>query len=318
MQRYIIRRLLLFIPSLLLASIIMFSILRVIPGDVATAMLGGGESGGYSEAQLQKVREMLGLSDPLIVQYLKWMKEVLTGSLGHSVYTGQPVVEIVAADLPTTVQLSLYVVALSVLVSIPLGVLAALLHNRWPDYAIRSITILGLAMPNFWVALLVIMFLVLVFNWVPPLIYRHLWQSPGDHLSLMVWPALVLAWGYSSYLVRMTRASLLEVLTQDYIRTAHSKGLPAARVIINHALRNALIPVVTLGGLYVGTILSGSVILEVIFGIPGIGSELVLAVEHRDYPIVQALGLLFVTVMLTMNLVVDITYSWLDPRIKYN
>lgn len=318
MQRYVIRRFLLFIPSLFVAATLLFIVMRILPGDVAIAILGGGdESASLRIEDLEKIRDTLGLNDNIAVQYGRWLREVVTGRFGQSIDTGDTVRSIVAERLPATLQLSIYVLVLSAVISIPLGVVAGLYNERWPDYIIRLVTILGLAVPNFWVALLVILGLVVYFNWVPPIIYQDIWVSPGEHLSLMVWPTLVLTWGYSSFLIRMTRSTLLEVLREDYIRTAHSKGLSTTVVLWRHALRNALLPVVTLGGAYLASLLNGTVILESIFGIPGIGREIVEAVRNRDYPVAQGLGLLFIFMMLSVNLFVDLLYAWIDPRIKY-
>lgn len=318
MSKYVVRRLMWYIPSLFMASILVFVVIRILPGDVAMAILGGEEGRSTSnQAEVDRLRESLGLNDPLYVQYGRWVGGAVKGDFGTSLKNNTGVMTIIAKRMPATLQFAGYVLLVSVLVSVPLGVIAGLMHNKWPDYAVRTITIMGLAMPHFWLALLLILLLVLFFNWVPPLRYQHLWQDPRSHASLMVWPVLIQAWGYSSYLARMTRSTLLEVMGHDYIRTAYSKGLSHSTVVIRHALKNSLLPVVTLGGVYLGTVLSGTVILESIFGIPGIGRELVEAVRGRDYPVIQGLAMLFITIMLTVNLVVDLLYARLDPRVTY-
>jgi peptide/nickel transport system permease protein len=319
MQKYVARRLFLFLPSLFLAATVLFLVMRVLPGDVAIAILGGGDEGSsFRMADVEKIRETLGLNDNILIQYGRWLKQVFSGRFGESIASGDTVRSIIAKRLPATLQLSIYVLVISAFISIPLGVAAGLFHDQWPDYLIRSVTILGLSMPNFWVALLVILGLVIYFDWVPPIIYQDIWESPKEHLTLMIWPALVLSWGYSSFLIRMTRSTFLEVLREDYIRTAQSKGLSTRVILERHALRNALLPVVTLGGAYLANLLNGTVILESIFGIPGIGREIVDAVRNRDYPVAQGLGLLFIFIMLTVNLLVDLLYAWIDPRIKYS
>ena len=216
-----------------------------------------------------------------------------------------------------TLQLALYTVLISLL-AIPLGILAALNRDRWPDYVIRVTTIAGHAMPNFWIALVLLLVLVLYFSWTPPLIYDNFWENPGLHMQKMVWPALTLAWGYSSYVTRVVRSNVLEVMPQDYIRTARSKGLSSSIVVSRHVLRNALIPVITLAGLQLAALLSGTVILESIFGLPGIGQGIVMGAQTRDYPVVQSLAMLLVFLMLSVNLVVDLVYGLIDPRISYS
>jgi peptide/nickel transport system permease protein len=216
-----------------------------------------------------------------------------------------------------TIQLALLTLAISLTVSIPLGIMAALHQDRPLDYAIRSVSILGLAMPNFWLALLVILGLAMIFTWGPPVIYRNFWQSPSTNFQIMIWPALVVSWGFSSYLIRVTRSTMLEVLRQDYIRTALSKGLEGRTVVTRHALRNALIPVVTLIGTHIDVLLGGSVILENVFGVPGVGQGIVDGASMRDYPVILSLAMILVFIALLVNLLVDLAYVLIDPRISY-
>ena len=318
MQQYLARRLLLFIPTLLLASLGIFAIMRVLPGDVAMMIIGGDESGPMAVDLLDKINEELGLADPLPVQYGKWAWSMVNGRFGgNSLLDGEPIATTISSRLPITLQLTVYTMVIAWIFSVPMGVLAAVYQNRWPDYVVRVVTLLGHAMPNFWVALILILVMLVFFSWTPPLFYTDVWEDPWNHIQKLIWPALVLAWGYSSYLTRVTRSSMLEVLRQDYVRTARSKGLAEQIVVYRHALRNAFIPVVTLGGLQLVSLLSGTVILESIFSIPGIGQAIVIAATQRDYPVIQSLTMLLVFMMLTLHIIVDVVYGIVDPRIKF-
>ncbi|MSQ28153.1 MAG: ABC transporter permease [Dehalococcoidia bacterium] len=321
MRQYVTRRLLLFVPTLLLASIGIFLMMRVIPGDVAQVILGGDRGGDAagSQEQLESLRRELGLSDPLPVQYAAWAWSMVNGEFGGKSLIGRdPLSEIIARRWPVTFQTAFYAIILAVVVSIPFGVIAAVRQDAWPDYLVRLMTISGTAVPNFWLALVAILVLAVAFEWTPPLRYVSLWQNPFDHLQKVALPVLVLSWGLSSNITRITRSSMLEVMRQDYIRTARSKGLQEQGVLWRHALRNALIPVITLSGLQLAGLLSGTVILENIFGLPGIGQGIVLAAMQRDLPVVQSLAMILVFTMLCLNLVIDLMYSAIDPRIKYS
>ena len=318
MQRYLIRRLVLFFPTLFIASFIIFGVMRMLPGDVARVILGGDDV-AVSERAVQRLREQLGLNDPLYKQYGDWMSSMLSGGFGgESLKDREPIADIVKRRFPITLQLTIYTMLVALIIAVPAGVVAAVTQDRWPDYIIRVVTILGLALPNFWVALLVVLFLVLWFNWSPPVIYANLWDDPWTHFRIVVWPVLILSWGYAAWVIRLTRSSMLEVLRQDYIRTAQSKGLAQHVVLWRHALRNALLPVTTLAGLYLGSLLGGTVILERIFGIPGLGQGIVVAAADRDYPVIQSLVMLLVFTMLAVNLLIDLLYVVIDPRISYS
>jgi peptide/nickel transport system permease protein len=320
MRQYLARRLLLFIPTLFLASLGIFTAMRVIPGDVAVIILAGEESiDMVSQEQFDNLRRELGLSDPLPLQYGKWVWSMVNGEFGgRSLLDKEPMSEVVVRRGLVTLQLAFYTIVLSMVAAVPLGVIAAVKQDKWPDYAIRIFTITGHALPNFWLALLTLLFLVLYFHWSPPLRYQPFWDSPWNHFQKVIWPVLILSWGYSSNITRIARSSMLEVLRQDYIRTARSKGLRNSIVLWRHALRNAIIPVVTLGGLLVGGLLSGTVILEAIFGLPGIGQGIVQSATLRDYPVIQSLAMLLVVIMLSLNLLIDIIYAYIDPRITYS
>ena len=320
MREYLTRRMLLFLPTLFLASLLIFGAMRVIPGDVATVILSDDESPDLvTREQYRALREKLGLNEPLYVQYGTWVWSMVNGEFGgKSIINDEPISGMVARRVLVTVQLALYTIVLSIGISIPLGILAAIKQDKWPDYLVRIMTISGHALPNFWVALMLILILVLYFQWSPPLRYKALWDDPVAHFQKIIWPVLILAWGYSAFLTRITRSNILEVLRQDYIRTARSKGLREMVVFGRHALRNALIPVLTVAGFYLGALLSGTVILEALFGLPGMGDGIVSGALQRDYPVIQRLTMLMVFLMLVVNLIVDILYVLIDPRISYS
>ena len=318
MQQYLFRRLLLFAPTLVIASLAIFVIMRLLPGDVALIILGGDASSPNALQQVEAYREALGLRDPFVVQYGRWLWSMVVGSFGGaSLVDHEALTAIIGRRLPVTVQLSCYAIILSMVVAIPLGILAALRQDRWPDYLVRVVTIAGNAVPHFWLALVVLLVLSVNFNWAPPVFYKNLWEDPGSHFQKAFWPTVILAWGFSANVARVTRASMLEVLRQDYVRTALAKGLAGGAVVWRHALRNALMPVLTLSGLQLAGLLGGTVILESIFGMPGVGQGIVLAANSRDYPVIQSLVMLLVFMMLALNLAIDIAYAAIDPRIHY-
>ncbi|MBI2205065.1 MAG: ABC transporter permease [Candidatus Rokubacteria bacterium] len=319
MRVYIAKRVLLFVPTLAIASALVFLVMRVLPGDVALAILVSRETPGVvaNEDDITRLRAQLGLADPLPVQYLTWVRSLATGNAGLSLYTRRPVAELIGERLPVTLHLAVYTVLISLFVSIPLGALAAVRQDRWPDYVVRAGTILGLATPGFWIGLIVLLLLVLLFRWVPSPVYYHVWEDARENVSLLVFPAVILAWRFSSYQARMVRANLLEVLRQDYIRTAYSKGLAEPIVVLRHALRNAMLPVLTLIGGELTALMSGTVILENVFNVPGLGDALINAMRQRDYPVVENLLMFYMTFTLTINLVIDLVYAVINPRIRY-
>ncbi len=319
MTEYLTRRLLLFIPTLVLGSLAIFALMRVLPGDVALIIVGGEGTDPGAAQQLDRIREQLGLKDPLPIQYAHWLWAMLDGEFGgKSLVSQEPLASIIGRRLPVTLLLACYAISISIIISIPMGIIAAVHQNRWPDYLVRIITIAGNAIPNFWLGLVVLLALVVFFTWGPPVYYKGPLEDPATHFQKAIWPALVLAWGFSANITRVTRASMLEVLRQDYVRTARSKGLAESRVLWQHALRNALIPVVTLAGLQLAGLLSGAVVLEAIFGMPGVGEGILLAIRSRDYPVVQSLAMLLVFLMLSLNLLTDFLYAFIDPRISYS
>jgi peptide/nickel transport system permease protein len=317
-QQYILRRLVLFIPTLLLASLAIFLIMRALPGDVALIILGGDANTPAAQEQVEAYRVALGLRDPLPVQYGRWLWTLVDGEFGgRSLADREQISTILARRVPVTLQLALYALVLSMAVSVPLGVIAAVYQDRWPDYLVRVTTITGQSLPNFWIALVILLVLSVQFSWSPPVFYKNLWEDPGVHLQKAIWPALVLAWGFSANITRITRSNMLEVLRQDFVRTARAKGLVERVVVSKHALQNAMLPVLTLSGLQFAGLLGGTVILESIFGLPGIGQGIVLAANTRDYPVIQTLAMLLVLMMLCLNLLIDLAYAVIDPRISY-
>lgn len=319
MGRYTLRRLLATIPTLLLLSIFVFGIMRVMPGDVATLILGGPDSDqSFTPEQVEAVREDLGLNDPLPVQYGRWMVDLVANGGGESLWTGQPVYEELRARMPLTAQLTLGAIVIAHVFAIPAGLVSALRQNSLADHSVRLFSIVGLAVPNFWLGILIITLLVNVFTWSVPLGYVSPFEDPWRNFQQVIFPALVLGTALSATLARMTRATVLEVLREDYVRTARSKGLRENRIVVRHILRNAMLPVMTLSALQVGALLSGTVITESVFALPGIGRYLVDAIFRRDYIVVQTIVLWLGVLYILINLVTDLAYGLVDPRIRYS
>lgn len=317
MRQYIIRRLLMFIPALIGVSLIIFGILRVIPGDVAMVILGAGGEGQITEEALKALRHELGLDRPLHIQYLDWLWGILRFDAGNSLYTGKPVFEEIARRFPLTFQLALMTTIFALSIAIPIGVLSALQRDTPLDWIFRVVTVGGIAMPTFWVGTLIILFMVLWFHWMPPLGFAGLFDDPSKNLQQLIWPAMAMGYHHAAIDSRMTRSCMLEVLRQDYIRTAWSKGLRERIVVIRHALKNALLPVVTAAGVHIAVTLGGTVVMETVFVLPGMGSNLVDSIYRRDYPMIQTIIVLFSFIVMLVNLIVDLFYAWLDPRIRY-
>ncbi|TMC57743.1 MAG: ABC transporter permease [Chloroflexi bacterium] len=314
MHRYILRRLLLMIPTLLGVTLLVFGMLRLLPGDAVTMMIQ--DYSGYA-SDLDSLREKLGLNRPFPEQYLSWLSNVLSGNLGESLRSHTPVAEDLAARIPVTVELGIIGFLISLLIAIPLGVYSAVRQDTLSDYIARSIAIAMLAIPGFWLGTLAITLPAIWWRWTPPLRYTQLTDDPAKNLLQMVLPAAILGIGLSGAIMRLTRAQMLEVLRHDYVRTARAKGLAERFVLLRHALKNAIIPVLTLLGLQVSVLISGTVVLESIFVLPGMGRYLLENVSNRDYPAVQGVILIFAIVLVASNLVVDVMYAWLDPRIRY-
>jgi len=315
MHKYVIRRLLLSVPVLLLSSLIVFGLMRVMPGDALTALMG--ESGNVGAKELQKLRMDLGLDRPYHEQYAIWLWQMVSLNPGFSIFTSEPIPVALKKSIPVTLELATLAIILGLSIAIPVGVLSATRQDTMSDYAGRVVAVSGLSMPEFWIGTLVITFAAIWFNWIPPIGYVSLWDSPWKNLQQFLLPAAILGFRLSAATMRMTRSTVLEVLREDYVRTAWAKGLAGKVVVYKHALKNALIPVVTVLGLQVAAIAGGAVIIEWIFGIPGMGQFLVDAIVQRDYPVIQGVNLVIVTIIVLTNLSVDLVYAVLDPRIRY-
>jgi peptide/nickel transport system permease protein len=317
MATYIVRRILLMIPTLLGAVTLIFLLMRLLPGDVALYILGSGESSEVNKQALEQIRQDLGLDQPLIVQYGRWLWGAMQLDFGNSYWTRQPVTEELKRRYPITANLAVMSLLLGTLIAIPVGVLSAVRQDTLADYAARVFVIAGLSLPNFWLAILIILGLVHYFQWLPPLNYAPFWADPWLNLKQLAFPALVTGYRLSAIGARMTRSSILEVLRDDYVRTARAKGLREYVIVLKHALRNALLPVITIIGLELLTLFGGLVVIETVFTIPGIGRYLVDAITHRDYPSIQAVVFMISVFVVTVNLLVDLVYGFLDPRIRY-
>ena len=318
MRAYLTKRLLLIVPTLFGVAAVVFLIMRVIPGDVTLLILGGDQTGRIDPQQLAAMRHQLGLDQPLAVQFGAWLWGVLRLDFGTSLWTGQPVIEEVLIRLPLSLEVAILATIVSVLLAIPLGMLAAVRQDTWVDYVIRVGSIGGQAIPSFWVGILVILFLVIYFGWGPPLEFTPPWVDPWANFQQLVWPVVTVGYRYAAVTTRMTRSTVLEVLREDYIRTAWAKGLRQRAVVIRHALMNAMLPVITLVGTEFAFLIGGLVVTETVFTLNGVGRFVVDAVAHRDYPVVQALVFLIALCFVVVNLLIDLTYAWFDPRIRYH
>jgi peptide/nickel transport system permease protein len=316
-RTYITKRLLLIVPTLLGVAALVFFIMRVIPGDVTLLILGGDQAGRIDPAQIAALKHQLGLDQPLLVQFGSWLWGVVRFDFGTSLWTGQPVVQELLIRLPLSLELALLASMVSVVIAIPLGMLAAVRQDSWVDYVVRVVSIGGLAIPSFWIGILCILLLVIYFGWGPPLEFTPPWVDPWANFQQMVWPVVTVGYRYAAVTTRMTRSTVLEVLREDYIRTAWAKGLREGVVVVRHALKNAMLPVITLIGTEFAFLIGGLVVTETVFTLNGVGRFVVDAVAHRDYPVVQALVFLIAFSFVIVNLLVDLTYAWFDPRIRY-
>ncbi|HYU19056.1 MAG TPA: ABC transporter permease [Chloroflexota bacterium] len=313
MHLYLAQRLSLVLPTLVGVSIVVFLLVRLLPGDAVTMLL---QDYAYAK-DADELRAKLGLDRPIYVQYVDWLGGALRGDLGTSLRSKTPVGEELLNRMPVTAELGVLAMLVALAVAIPVGVLAAVRQDTGADYVARSAAIGMLAIPSFWLGTLVITLPSVWWQWTPPLRYTRLLDDPGKNLGHVAIPAIILGLALSGSLMRLTRAQMLEVMRQDFVRTAAAKGLTERAVIFRHALKNAFIPVLTLLGLQVSILVSGTVVLESIFVLPGMGRYLLEAVQYRDYPIIQGLNLIFATVIVLSNLAVDLLYGWLDPRVKY-
>lgn len=314
MHAYILRRVLYAIPTVFVISVAIFLMVRLLPGDVLDVLIGGDVTA--TEEQIQAARERLGLTGSYLEQYLTWAGNALQGDLGTSLRSEEPVADILLRALPITLELIILALLIATVVGIPFGVVSAVRRDSARDYASRVTGLLGVSLPNFWLATLLLLFTSRVFGWVPPLTYVSPLDDPVQNLVQFALPAIALSVFPLAIIMRMVRTTMLEVLGQDYVRTARAKGVPRRKVVSKHALRNALIPVVTIIGFEVGVLLGGAAIIEVIFGLPGVGNTLLQAVFGRDYPLIQAATMLIAVTFIVANLIVDVLYGVLDPRIS--
>lgn len=318
MRKYLAQRLLIAIPTLFGVTLLIFIAMRVLPGDPLASI--SGEGGGtyvLSPEQLRAARASLGLDRPYAIQYLDWLGDILRGDLGKSFWRGEPIRELIFRRAPITGQIALMAVILSWVIGLPVGLVGAVWRNSWTDYVFRLVVTLFMAIPSFWVGLMIVLSLVLAFTWRPPLTIAYLWDDPARNLQMTAGPALALGIALAAMMARITRSSVLEVLGEDYVRTARAKGLRERVVVWRHALVNAMLPILTVSGTAFGALLGGSVAVERAFGVPGLGLALVFAVAERDWMLIQNLVLLYGVIFVLINLVVDVSYGWFDPRIRY-
>ena len=319
MIQYIVRRLLLFIPTMILATVMVFALFWVVPGDAAMMILTGeeGEGGRVNTEDLEQLRKELGLDRPIHVQYGEWVFNLLKGDLGTSIWYRIPVMDELKDRFLVSMELAVMAILMAFVAAVPLGVISAVKQDTKVDYVSRIFVLIGIAMPTFWIGILMVYGLAYFFNWLPPLGYASLWEDPLTNLQQLVFPALALAFHDLAFTARVTRSSMLEVMRDDYVRTARSKGLRERTVIGRHALKNALLPVITVSGYQFGRLLGGVIIIESIFVVPGVGSFLIDSIIHRDFVVLQGVVLLTAAVVLFLNLVIDLFYGVLDPRIRF-
>jgi peptide/nickel transport system permease protein len=313
MRRYFIRRILLLFPTLFLVSVLVFAVVRVIPGSVIDLM--AAEQGMENREEMM---ELLGLDQPILVQYWDYLYNIFRyGDMGRSLWTGEEITGELMDRLPVSVQLGAMALFLTICLGVPIGVISALKQDTALDYILRSFAIGGLSVPYFWTAVLFLTFSAIWFTWVPPMEFVSLFDDPVASIGQMLAPAMIMSVSMSAGIMRMTRTMMLEVMREDYIRTARAKGLTYWTVVIRHALKNAMIPVITIIGMSVTLLVGGTVVMESIFSIPGMGRYLIAAISFRDYPVIQGVNLVICSTVIVLNLLVDLTYGYLDPRIRY-
>ncbi|RPH84765.1 MAG: ABC transporter permease [Candidatus Rokuibacteriota bacterium] len=316
MTKYLIKRFLLMLPTLFGVALVTFVLIRVIPGDVVELRYSG-DSGSVSQEIIDRERARIGLDKPVWQQFLTWMAGVVRLDFGTSMWTGAPIWEEIKLRFALSLQVAIMATIVAVVLAIPLGVLSALKQDTWIDYSVRVFSIAGLAMPSFWLGIVLILMMLVVFKWLPPMVYTPFWVSPTQNLAQLIWPALAVGYRYSAVATRMTRSAMLEVLREDYIRTARAKGLMQKLILSRHALKNAMLPVLTVVALEFAFLIGGLVVTEQVFNLNGIGLLFVQAVAHRDYTLLQALIMLVAGSFIIVNFLMDIAYAWLDPRIRY-
>ncbi|MEE8504232.1 MAG: ABC transporter permease [candidate division NC10 bacterium] len=316
MQRYIFKRFLLMIPTLLGVAVFVFLLMRVIPGDIVEIKFTS-EGGFVTEEVLAQERARIGLDKPIWQQFASWIWGIMRLDFGTSMWTGRPISHEIGIRIQLSLEIAILATMVAILIAIPLGTLAALKQDTWVDYFIRVFSIAGLSIPSFWLGILIILFLLINFHWVPPMFFTPIWVDPWENLSQMIWPAAAVGYRYSAVSTRMMRSSTLEVLREDYVRTARAKGLWERVIIIRHAMKNAMLPVITVIGLEFAFLIGGLVVTEQVFNLNGLGKLLVQSIAQRDYTMTQTLVMLVAVTFVLVNFVIDILYAWLDPRIRY-
>ena len=320
MQKYLTRRLLLAIPTLFGVTVLIFVVMRILPGDPLRVVLGaeGELIHILSDEELAAARASLGLDKPLVLQYGTWIVDIFKGDLGTSFWRGDSVAEVIMRRGPITVQIAVMAVVISWIVGLPVGILSSVRRNSMVDYATRGAVTLGLAMPAFWIGTIIITLGVILYSYHPPIGAVHFWNDPWGSLELTFFPVLAVSVGMAAVIARFVRATMLEVLAEDYVRTAQAKGLSQRSVVVRHAVRNAMLPVITVSGLQLGGLLGGSVTVERAFAVPGLGTELVNAIAERDWTMIQNITLMYAVVFVMANLLVDISYALFDPRVRFD
>jgi len=314
MLRYILNRVLLMIPTLIGVALLVFFLLRLAPGDPVQMMM---ENSNVSQAVIAAERARLGLDQPAYIQFYHWFKGIIVGDFGVSMWTGNPVLQEIGTRLELSLQVAVMATLLAILLAVPLGTLSAVFKDTWIDQLVRLFSIAGLAVPSFWLGMIIILLLLTCFAWIPPLTFTPFFEDPWKNLSQLIWPALAVGYRYSAVAMRMMRSSILEVLQEDYIRTARAKGVFERMVISRHAMRNALLPVITVIGLEFAFLIGGLVVTEQVFNLNGIGKLFVQAVARNDYNMIQGLVLLVATFFVLINFAIDLLYGFFDPRIRY-
>ncbi|HJV57235.1 MAG TPA: ABC transporter permease [Methylomirabilota bacterium] len=317
MQKYLLRRALFALSTVIGVSLIVFVVLRILPGDPLVALLGVEAHSKMTPADRVLIMKDLGLSDSLPVQYVRWLRDIASGQLGKSFFRGDTVRDLILHRGPLSAEIAILALIISWLVGLPVGILSAVRPNGWADAVTRFLSILFIAIPGFWLSMLLVLALLFWFGYKAPILVVHLWEDPWQNLQIVIGPAIVLGLAQGAYIARMSRSCLLEVIREDYVRTARAKGAVERAVVLRHALPNALLPVVTISGVLLGFVLGGSVAVEQAFGVPGLGRALVTAIIERDIIVVQNLVLLYALIFVAVNALVDLSYAWLDPRIRY-
>jgi len=317
MTGYVVKRLLLMIPTLVGVAVLIFLLLRVVPGDVVEARYLTQGSQFQSQELMDLERKKLGLDQPLWKQFTTYMVGLAQLDFGLSMWTGSPITEEIKLRFALSLELAIVASIIATLLAIPLGIIAAIKQDTWVDYAVRVFSIAGLAMPSFWLGILMILCMLIVFHWVPPMVFTPIWVNPWENVQQLIWPALAVGYRYSAVSTRMMRSSMLEVLREDYIRTARAKGLWLKLILARHAVKNAILPVITVLGLEFAFLLGGLVVTEQVFNLNGLGLLFVESISHRDYTMTQALVMLVATATIVVNFLIDLAYAWLDPRIHY-